>query len=196
MTEKLTNHIKFITESDKLKSIYRQTLITDKSREETSAEHSWHIALMAMTLYEYCTIPDVDLTRVIKMAIVHDLVEVYAGDTPAFESVDKEAKLANEQEAADKLFALLPDAQAQEYRALWEEFDAMSTPDAIFAAAVDRLQPFLSNHLTDGHTWVKFGVSLDMVYKRIAPVKTALPALWPFVEETIQDACNKGYIGS
>ena len=194
MTNKLISQIKFLSEADKLKSIYRQTLLTDKSREETSAEHSWHFALMAMTLFEYCALPGVNLDRVIRMALVHDLVEAYAGDTPAFQDADVNAKEAREKEAADKLFSLLPEEQAAEYRTLWEEFDRMDTPDSIYAAAIDRFQPFLNNHLTDGHTWVKFGVSVDMVYKRIAPVKTALPALWPYVEEIIRDAREKGYI--
>ena len=194
MTDKLISQIKFLSEADKLKSIYRQTLLTDKSREETSAEHSWHFALMAMTLFEYSALPGVNIDRVIRMALVHDLVEAYAGDTPAFEDADTAAKEAREKEAADKLFSLLPEEQAAEYRTLWEEFDRMDTPDSIYAAAVDRFQPFLNNHLTDGHTWVKFGVGADRVYSRIAPVKTALPALWPYVEDVIRDAREKGYI--
>ncbi|MCL2572737.1 MAG: HD domain-containing protein [Defluviitaleaceae bacterium] len=193
MTPKLASQIKFITEADKLKSIYRQTLITDKSRNETSAEHSWHLALMAMTLIEYSANP-VDLDRVIKMAIVHDLVELYAGDTPAFADTIPEDKLAEEQAAADKLFALLPADQAAEYRGLWEEFDEMKTPDAMYAAAVDRVQPLLSNHLTNGHSWVKFNVDAARVYKRMEPIKTAIPALWELVESVISEGVEKGYI--
>ena len=194
MTEKLTNQIKFISEADKLKGVYRQTLITDKSREETSAEHSWHFALIAMTLFEYCQIPGVDLDRVIKMALVHDLVELYAGDTPAFADTTPEDKSSKEQEAADILFAMLPKAQAAEYRALWEEFEEMATPDAKYAAAVDRFGPLLSNYLTDGHSWVKFNVTADMVYRRMAPIKVAMPVVWEFVEYVINDSCKKGYI--
>jgi len=193
MTPKLASQIKFITEADKLKSIYRQTLITDKSRNETSAEHSWHLALMAMTLIEYSANP-VDLDRVIKMAMVHDLVELYAGDTPAFADTIPEDKLAEEQAAADKLFALLPADQAAEYRGLWEEFDEMKTPDAMYAASVDRVQPLLSNHLTDGHSWVKFNVDAARVYKRMEPIKTAIPALWELVESVISEGVEKGYI--
>ncbi|MCL2286833.1 MAG: HD domain-containing protein [Firmicutes bacterium] len=194
MTEKLKGQLHFLIEADKMKSVFRQTLLLDKSREETNAEHSWHFALMAMTLFEYAGIDNVCLNRVIKMAILHDLVEIYAGDTPAFDELGKEDKEAREQEAANKLFSMLPAEQAAEYRALWEEFDAMETPDAIYAAAIDRLLPFLSNHLTDGHSWVKFGVTVEKVYRRIAPVKIALPALWGFVEDAIRDGCEKGYI--
>ncbi len=165
----------------------------DKSREETDAEHSWHFALMAMTLYEYAGF-EADLDRVIRMAIVHDLVEIYAGDTFAYDAKGYEDKERREREAADKLFVLLPDGLAAEYRALWEEFDRMDTPDSRYAAAIDRLQPFLSNYATDGHTWVKHGVSADKVYARMAPIQTALPELWPFVEQVIQENIEKGRI--
>jgi|GEM_PF-307701 len=194
ISSRLKNQLLFIIEADKMKSVFRQTLLLDKSREETNAEHSWHFALMAMTLYEYAGMDDVNLPRVLKMAILHDLVEIYAGDTPAFDTTGNQDKAAREIEAADKLFSLLPPQQAAEYRSLWEEFDQMETPDAIYAAAVDRLLPFLSNHLTDGHSWVKFGVSADKVYERIAPVKVALPALWGFVEDVVNQGVAMGYI--
>jgi len=194
MNEKLKNQLQFLTEADKMKSVFRQTLLLDKSREETNAEHSWHFALMAMTLFEYAGIEGVDLNRVLKMAILHDLVEIYAGDTPAFAVVGSDDKEAREKDAADKLFSLLPLMQSTEYRAMWEEFDAMETPDALYAAAVDRLLPFLSSTLTEGHTWVKFAATKSMVYERMAPVETALPELWVFVEDAIREGCEKGYI--
>jgi len=195
ISSRLQNQLQFLIEADKMKSVFRQTLLLDKSREETNAEHSWHFALMAMTLSEYAAF-EISLFRVIKMAILHDLVEIYAGDTPAFDTAGNEDKEAREIEAADRLFSLLPPQQAAEYRSLWEEFDKMETHDAIYAAAVDRLLPFLSNHLTDGHSWVKFGVGADKVYERIAPVKVALPALWGFVEDAIQQGINNGFIRS
>ena len=194
MTEKLTNQLKFLSEADKLKTVYRQTQITDKHREETSAEHSWHFALMAMTLYEYCALPGVDLDRVIKMALVHDMVELYAGDTPAYSDWVPEDKLAQEQAAADKIFSYLPPAQAAQYRELWDEFEAMETPDALYAAAIDRLQPHINNYLTHGHAWSKWGATADKVYKRMAPIKTALPEIWEYVEYIIKDSTQKGYI--
>jgi len=194
MNEKLEQQIQFLAEIDKMKSIQRQTLLIDKSREETDAEHSWHFALMAITLFEYADVERVDLHRVVQMALVHDLVEIYAGDTFAYDEKGYESKEEREAEAADKLFSLLPSEQATEYRALWEEFDRMESPDALYASAIDRLQPFLNNYLTNGHTWVKHSVSVDQVYLRIAPVKAALPALWEFVEHVIRDSCEKGYI--
>ncbi len=193
MTDKLKGQLKFLAEADKMKNVSRQTLLMDKSREETDAEHSWHFALMAMTLYEYAGF-EVDLDRVIRMAIVHDLVEIYAGDTFAYDAKGYEDKEQREREAADKLFAMLPGALAKEYRALWEEFDRMDTPDSRYAAAIDRLQPFLSNYATDGHTWVKHGVYADKVYARMAPIETALPELWPFVERVIKENIEKGRI--
>jgi len=194
MTDNLEQQLQFLIEADKMKSIQRQTLLTDKSREETDAEHSWHFALMAMTLYEYAGIDGVDIDRVIRMALVHDLIEIYAGDTPAYDIHGNKTKQLRENAAADKLFAMLPLKQAIEYRALWEEFEHMETPDAIYAAAIDRLQPFLNNSLTDGHTWVKLNISANQVYERMAPVKIALPDLWEFVENVIHDSCEKGYI--
>jgi putative hydrolase of HD superfamily len=194
MDDRLHRQIQFLSEADKMKSVYRQTMLADKSREETDAEHSWHFALMALTLFEHAGIGGVDINRVVRMALVHDLVEIYAGDTFAYDAKGYESKDRREKEAANKLFALLPNEQAAEYRALWEEFDAMETPDAKYAAAVDRLQPFLNNYLTDGHTWVKHGVSAEQVYQRMNPVKTALPALWEFVETVIRESCEKGYI--
>ena len=194
MKEKLKRQLQFLSEADKMKSVLRQTLLSDKSRKETDAEHSWHFALMAMTLFEYVGFDGVDINRVIKMALVHDLIEIYAGDTFAYDIKGNESKERREKEAADKLFSLLTNEQAEEFRSLWEEFDNMDTPDALYASAVDRLQPFLNNYLTEGHTWLKHGVSVDQVYKRMAPVKIALPQLWDFVEYVIRDSCEKGYI--
>jgi adenylate kinase family enzyme len=120
--------------------------------------------------------------------------EIYAGDTFAYDAKGYESKDEREKESADKLFSLLPAEQATAYRSLWEEFDRMETPDAIYASAVDRFQPFLNNYLTAGYTWVTYGVSVDQVYKRMAPVKITLPELWEFVEFVIRDSCEKGYI--
>ena len=194
MTEKLSQQLHFLSEIDKMKNILRKTLIADKSREETDAEHSWHFAMMAMTLFEHAGFSGVDVNRVIRMALVHDLVEIYAGDTFAYDEKGNESKAVREKEAADRLFSLLPDGQAAEYRSLWEEFDSLKTPDAKYAAAIDRFQPFLSNYLTDGYTWVKYGVTDQQVYRRMDPIKTSLPQLWDFVEYVIRDSCEKGYL--
>jgi len=194
LTDKLRSQLQFLSEADKMKNISRQTLLADKSRRETDAEHSWHFALMAMTLFEYCGIEGVDLNRVIQMALVHDLIEIYAGDTFAYDVKGNENKAQREKAAADVLYAMLPGAQGAEYRTLWEEFDGMETPDACYAAAVDRLQPFLNNYLTEGHTWGKNGVTAVQVYARMEPVRAALPALWAFVVFVIRDSVEKGYL--
>ena len=194
MVNRLKQQLNFIIEADKMKSVMRQTLLADKSREESDAEHSWHIALMALTLLEHAGFEGIDINRVVKMAIIHDLVEIYAGDTFAYDTVNNESKEEREKEAADKLFGLLPPEQGEEYRGLWEEFDEMETPDAMYAAAIDRLQPFINNTLTDGHTWVKHSVTAEQIYKRMAPVKKALPALWGFIEEAVESGIKKGWV--
>jgi putative hydrolase of HD superfamily len=194
MTDRLKRQLKFLIEADKMKNVLRETLISDGARRENNAEHSWHIALMAMTLFEYAGVDGVDVHRVCRMAIVHDLVEIYAGDTFAYDELGNESKRARERDAADRLFSILEIDQAREYRELWEEFDQMTTPDALFAAAVDRLQPFINNYLTGGHTWTKYGVTSDRIYERMAPVKTALPYLWEFVEQVVNESRESGYI--
>ena len=181
--------------ADGMKQIFRQTMLIDGSRYENDAEHSWHLALMAMTLYEHCVLEGVNIDRVIKMAIVHDLVEIYAGDTPAQDIEANVGKEERECEAADKLFALLPDEQAYEYRRLWEEFDAMNTPDSIYAAAIDRFQSFYLIHLSGtGSAWVKFNATAERVRRRMLPVKSALPALWHWVENAIEINVAKGFL--
>ncbi len=195
MTERLNQQLAFLAEVDQLKNILRQSLVMDKSRRENDAEHSWHIALMAMTLHEYAASDQVDLHRVLQMALLHDLVEIDAGDTFAYDTEGYRDKAAREQAAADRLFSLLPPDQAQHFRSLWEEFDRMETADALYASAIDRLQPLLANHRTGGHTWIVHGgISARQVRQRMEPVRTALPALWVVVEQIIQHACAQGYL--
>ena len=196
MTTKLKNQMHFLAEADKLKNVLRQTYTTDKTRKENSAEHSWHFALTAITLYEYRVIDDVDINRVLKMAVIHDLVEIYAGDTYAYDEKGNETKQERERIAADKLFALLPTEQSREFRSIWEEFDRMETHDAMFANAVDRFQSHHNIHLSGGITWKKNGATADKIYGRMAIVKTSLPELWEYVESTIAEGLDKGYIRS
>lgn len=191
---RLEQQMRFLVEVDKMKSVYRRTILIAKTRRESDAEHSWHFALMAMLLAEYADPEKVDCARVIRMALVHDLIEIYAGDTFAYDVQGNQDKRQRETEAADKLFALLPEDQAAEIRALWEEFDAMETPDAQYAAAIDRLQPFLNNYLTQGHTWGLGGVKSAQVYERMDPIRVALPEVWPFVDKMIQESIEKGYL--
>ncbi|MCL1786489.1 MAG: HD domain-containing protein [Defluviitaleaceae bacterium] len=195
MTETLQNQLKFLAIADDMKQVFRQSTLIDGSRYENDAEHSWHFALMAMTLFEHCGLAGVDIDRVLRMAIVHDLVEIYAGDTPAQDITANIGKEDREREAADKLFALLPDAQAHEYRQLWEEFDAMETPDAVYASAVDRFQSFYNIHLSGtGSTWIKFNATVSRIRARQLPIKTAIPVLWPWVEDAIAENIAKGFI--
>ena len=191
---RLEQQMRFLVEVDKMKSVYRRTILIDKTRRESDAEHSWHFALMAMLLAEYADPEKVDCARVIRMALVHDLIEIYAGDTFAYDVQGNQDKRQRETEAADKLFALLPEDQAAEIRALWEEFAAMETPDAQYASAIDRLQPFLNNYLTQGHTWGLGGVKSAQVYERMDPIRVALPEVWPFVDKMIQESIEKGYL--
>ncbi len=193
MDTRLKSQLDFIIEIDKMKNIFRQTLIMDGSRHENDAEHSWHLAMMAMTLAEYSA-QKIDIDRVVKMALVHDLVEVYAGDTFAYDTESNKTKEKREKEAADRLFALLPAEQGKKFRSLWEEFDAMDTPDSRYAASIDRLQPLMCNHLTEGHTWVEHDVSVEDIYKRMAPIKTAIPELWDYVESVVAQGIERGYI--
>jgi Predicted hydrolases of HD superfamily len=194
MTKQLQNQLEFLAVADGMKQIFRQTTLID-GRRENDAEHSWHFALMAMTLFEYCALDGVNLDRIIKMAIVHDLVEVYAGDTPAQDIAANIGKEEREREAADKLFAFLPKEQAVEYRSLWEEFDAMQTPDAIYASAVDRFQSFYLIHLSGTcNAWVKFNATAERVRTRMLPVKTAIPILWQWIEDAIEADTQKGLL--
>ena len=192
-TARLAQQIQFVIELDKLKTVLRQTLLTDASRRENSAEHSWHIALMAIVLAEYSPVP-VDVLRVIKMLLVHDLVEIDAGDTFCYDIQHNASKSDRETEAADRLFGLLPADQSADLRSLWEEFEAQQTPDALFACAFDRLQPLLNNQQTQGGTWKANGITRDRVLQRMAPIATGAPELWIFVQQLLNDCVTAGYL--
>ncbi len=192
-SEKLKNQIAFVIEIDEMKRILRMNLHADGSKRENDAEHSWHLAVMAMLLEEYCA-EKVDIGRVIKIALVHDLVEVYAGDTFAYDSKGYEDKDEREKMAADKLFGMLDDEQAAFFRALWDEFEEKSTPESRYANAVDRLQPLLLNYLTDGHTWKLGDVHAPQILKRMDIIRTATPELWHIVEGIIETSIEKGIL--
>ena len=192
-SEKLKNQIAFVIEIDEMKRILRMNLHADGSKRENDAEHSWHLAVMAMLLEEYCT-EKVDIGRVIKIALVHDLVEVYAGDTFAYDAKGYEDKDEREKMAADKLFGMLDDEQALFFRALWDEFEEKSTPESRYANAVDRLQPLLLNYLTDGHTWKLGDVHAPQILKRMDIIRTATPELWHIVEGIIETSIKKGIL--
>ena len=190
---RLDQQLSFILEIDKLKTVLRQTLLTDKSRRENSAEHSWHLGVMAMLLTEYATEP-VDVMRAMKMVLVHDIVEVDAGDTFAYDAASNGDKEEREQRAAERLFGLLPPEQGRELRELWDEFEARQTAESKYANALDRLQPLLHNAHTEGGTWRIHNVGKAAVLKRMEPVKIGLPQIYPMVERIIADACERGWI--
>jgi putative hydrolases of HD superfamily len=190
---RLTQQIQFIIEIDRLKQVMRQTLLIDGSRRENSAEHSWHLAIMAIALAEYAP-KNVDIFHAIKMLLIHDLVEIDAGDTFCYDVQGNHSKAEREAQAALRLFGLLPAGQGSELRFLWDEFEAGETPTAKFAAALDRIQPLLHNQQTQGGSWRIHGIRRDQVMKRVAPVETGAPELWPFVLKLIDDCVKAGYL--
>ncbi|NLJ74310.1 MAG: HD domain-containing protein [Firmicutes bacterium] len=190
-TERLQQQIQFIIEIDKLKQIYRQNLLIDGSRRENDVEHSWHLAVMAMVLQEYSAEP-VDLTKVLKMVLLHDLVEIDAGDTFCYDPEANLDKAQREEAAADRIYGLLPADQRDEYRALWEEFEEGRTAEAKFAACLDRLQPLIHNYKTNGGTWMMHQVTSEQVKKRMEPVKEASSILGKYVQWIIEDSIAQG----
>ena len=193
INERLLKDMEFIVELDKMKSILRQTSIIGEDRREDDAQHSWHISVMAMILGEYSN-EKVDICKVIKILLTHDLIEIYAGDTFCYDKIANNDKRERELVAAEKIFGMLDEAKGRELRSLWDEFEAMETPEALFAAAMDRLQPMLSNYNNNGGTWRKFDVPKEDIYKRIDPVKRSSDELWNFVKHMIEDAAERGLI--
>ena len=192
--DRLDMQLMFTAEIDKMTSVLRRTMLLDKSRRENDAEHSWHIAVMALLFEEYASEP-VDIGHAIKMCVVHDLIEIYAGDTFAYDVEGNKSKAEREAKAADRLFALLPEEQGAYIRALWEEFDRMETADSKYAACLDRIQPFFHNTLTEGHTWVESGTTdRAAVEKRMSIVKEFMPKVYPWVEKNIDNAVAKGWL--
>lgn len=193
INERLLKDMEFIVELDKMKSILRQTSIIGEERREDDAQHSWHISVMAMILGEYSN-EKVDICKVIKILLTHDLIEIYAGDTFCYDKTANNDKRERELIAAEKIFGMLDEDKGKELRLLWDEFEEMETPEALFAAAMDRLQPMLSNYNNNGGTWRKFDVPKEDIYKRIDPVKRSSDELWNFVEYMIEDAAERGLI--
>jgi putative hydrolase of HD superfamily len=178
--ERLDQQLAFLLEADRLKNVLRRSLLTDASRRENTAEHSWHLALTAMVLAEYSPVV-IDLPKVLRMLIVHDIVEIDAGDTFAYDKEGNATKKDRERRSAERIYGLLPPEMGQDLRGLWEEFEAHVTPDACFANAVDRVGPFLQNTATNGGTWRIYKLTREEVLARMDPVRTALPAMWPKV---------------
>lgn len=191
---RITRQIRFITEADKLKEIFRQTLCTQSRRAENDAEHSWHLALLVVVLAEHSNVPDIDLLRVLKMVIIHDLVEIDAGDTFAYDTAGMAGQHEREAIAADRIFGLLPAPQNAEYRAIWDEFEARRTPESKFAAAVDRFQPMLLNSLTEGAAWKKHGITSDRVIARNKHIAEGSATLWAYAEKMLAEAIAAGHL--
>ena len=190
---RLARQLAFIAEIDRLKHVLRQTRLMDGSRRENDAEHSWHLAMMALVLAEHAP-PGTDMARVVAMLLVHDLVEIDAGDTFLFDAAAVLDQAEREARAADRIFALLPHDQAQDMRALWEEFEARATAEARFARALDRLQPQMHNHQTDGGTWRRAAVTPEAARARsVAVIADGAPRLARFAESLVADGERRGY---
>ena len=187
MTDRIAAQLAFLTEADKLKSTLRATTLCDGSRRENSGEHSWHIALYAMVLAEHAVRP-VNVDRVIAMLLIHDIVEIDAGDNPIHGDHNPAEMAAVEQAAADRIFGLLPADQAVKFRALWEEFEAAESDDAVFAKSIDRVQPVIANLETGGGTWTDYNVTADQLQSRVGvKVARGAPAIWSALKARIDD---------
>lgn len=185
MTARINAQLAFLTEACKLKSILRGTTLCDGSRRENSGEHSWHIALYALVMAEHANRP-VNIDRVIKMLLIHDLVEIDAGDNPVHGDFDPVEMEALEQAAATRIFGLLPTDQARDFRALWDEFEAATTDDAIFAKSIDRVQPVVANLETGGGTWPDYNVTASQLQSRVGiKVERGAPAIWAALKSRI-----------
>ncbi|MCT4577386.1 HD family hydrolase [Donghicola sp.] len=183
--DRISAQLAFLIEADRLKSINRATTLCDASRRENSAEHSWHIALYALTMAEHASRP-VNVGRVIQMLLLHDIVEIDAGDAPIHGGPDPDLQAAKEQAAADRIFGLLPADQRDAFRAIWEEFEAAETDDAIFAKSIDRVQPVIANLETGGGTWPEYNVTPEQLETRVGvKVKRGAPAIWQALKARI-----------
>lgn len=180
--ERMKKQFAFLQEIDKEKNIFRQTYLADGNRKENDAEHCWHMAVMAILMAEYAN-EEIDLLHTLSIILVHDLVEIYAGDTYAYDAKGNEDKREREITAADKLFAILPDDQRDKFRALWDEYEEGVTPEAKFAASMDRIQPLMLNNASGGRSWEEHEVKASQVYGRNAKTAEGSKALWEYADE-------------
>lgn len=187
MSDRLGRQICFLEEADHLKTVRRQSVLVDGSRRENSAEHSWHVALAALVLEEHADEP-VDIARVVTLLLLHDVVEIDAGDTFLYDEAANRDKREREERAAERLFGLLPSEQRETLRNAWREFEDRSTPEARFAAAIDRLLPVLHNTHHGGALWKERGVTQERVIERNRPMAKAAPRLWRWAESRIRAA--------
>lgn len=181
--ERIEKQFEFLKEIDKEKNIFRQTYLADGMRKENDAEHAWHMALFVMVLSEYAN-EDIDVLKTMKIVLIHDLIEIYAGDTYAYDSKGNESKRRRELAAADRLFNILPKDQAEEFRALWDEFEENITPEARFANTMDKIQPLMLNNASEGRSWEEHGVHASQVYGRNEKTHLGSEELWKYADET------------
>ncbi len=191
--DRLQKQMEFIVEVDKVKKIMRQTYLSDASRKEDDAEHSWHLALMAVLLKEYSN-EEVDLTKVIPMVLIHDLVEIDAGDTYAYSGESAAVTEARERKAAERVFGILPEDQGKAFRDLWEEFEAYQTPEAKFAHVLDNCQPMLLNDASNGLSWTEHQVRKSQIYKRNEHTAEGSRKIWNYMQSLIQKHINLGHV--
>lgn len=195
ITERLKKQIEFMLELDKIKNIYRQTYVLHEDRKENDAEHSWHLAVLAFLLAEYANEP-IDVLHVIKMVLVHDIVEIDAGDTYGYDEEGYKTKAEREEKAAQRIFGLLPDDQKREFYNLWREFEDNKTNDAKFATVLDRIQPLLLNYTKGGVSWKEHDICKSQVINRILVPADASDTLAALIKSVIDDAADKGMLKS
>lgn len=191
--DRLQKQMEFIVEVDKVKKIMRQTYLSDASRKEDDAEHSWHLALMAVLLKEYSN-EEVDLTKVIPMVLIHDLVEIDAGDTYAYSGESAAVTEARERKAAERVFGILPEDQGKVFRDLWEEFEAYQTPEAKFAHVLDNCQPMLLNDASNGLSWTEHQVRKSQIYKRNEHTAEGSRKIWNYMQSLVQKHIELGHV--
>jgi putative hydrolase of HD superfamily len=193
MSSRVEQQLAFLLELDKAKSVYRRSYVTTEDRNENDGEHMWHLAMFVLVLAEHAGEP-IDVLRTLQLVLVHDIVEIDAGDAFIYDDEARLAKEAAEHLAADRIYRLLPDDQRDEFRAMWDEFEARATPESRFAAAVDRLQPLMLNAATDGRAWREHGVTADRVRAINASIERGSPELWRVAQALIDGAVAKGYL--
>jgi len=192
-TNQLLQQVAFIKEIDKLKYIQRRTKLFNSDRHENDTEHSWHLAMMTLVLAEHADKP-IDVLKVVKMVLIHDLVEIDAGDTFIYDTTKNHTNTDEERLAAQRMFGLLPETQAQEFIAIWEEFEEGITDDAKFAKAMDRFEPLLQNTSNNGGTWVEFNVDYQKVYDKKKAIQNSSASIWAYAEQLLNESVEKGIL--
>ncbi len=192
-TDNLQKQVAFIKEIDKLKYIQRKTKLFNSDRPENDAEHSWHLAMMTIVLAEHSDRP-IDVFKVLKMVLIHDLVEIDAGDTFIYDSTKSHTNTEEELIAAKRVFGLLPTEQAEEFIAIWEEFEEGMTDEAKFAKSMDRFEPLLQNTSNKGGTWAEFNVSYQKVYEKKKAIREGSTTIWTYAENLINESVDKGIL--